>query len=149
MSHKENAARQLAQYQSELFRKSTRFDIIGSLTQTSQESYSIGSMTSMIFSWGERGDQYINRGPFKNSFEWLSARLDLAIRDEDRILASTDVEDDIEDAQNAKYIARRLITMLPTISDPNVVEPTTLFHQDMHSRKVLVDQSGNITALLD
>ena len=149
LSNKEALVKKLAQFQSELFSDTARFQTVGNLGQASPESYEIGSMVSMTFFWGGRGARDINRGPFRNSYQWLSARLNLVLEEQDNILANSDDEDEIDDAQAAKILAGRLIALLPSIFRPDEVETTILFHDDLHEQNILVDESGSITAVLD
>ncbi|KAK4575273.1 hypothetical protein LTR86_001125 [Recurvomyces mirabilis] len=148
LSQKENLVRKLAQSQSELFREANRFQTIGNVVQAGPGSYEIGSIVSMTFFWGDRGARDINRGPFINSHNWLLARLNLALEDQDEVLANTDAEDEIDDAQAAKILAERLIALLPDIFRSVEVESTMLFQDDLHEKNILVDQAGNITAVL-
>ncbi|KAF2768104.1 kinase-like protein [Teratosphaeria nubilosa] len=149
LTQKEDLVRKLVQFQSELFRAANRLEAIGNLVQAGPGSYKIGSIVSMIFFWGDRGAREIDRGPFQNSYQWLSARLNLALEDQDNILANTDDEDEIDDAQASKTLAKRLTALLPDIFRSDELESTMLFHDDLHEKNILVDQSGNITAVLD
>jgi Ser/Thr protein kinase RdoA (MazF antagonist) len=152
LSTKEDLVKKLAHFQSELFSKTPRFQAIGNLYQKSPESSEIGSLVSTGFFWGDRGAraQDINRGPFRNNHQWLSARLNLVLQDQAKILAKSNDEDEIEDAQTAKNLAERLLALLPSIFRADeAVESTILYHDDLHESDILIDESSNITAVLD
>ncbi|EME38203.1 hypothetical protein DOTSEDRAFT_75698 [Dothistroma septosporum NZE10] len=149
LSQKVALVKKLAQYQSELFHNAHRFQHIGNLFESQSSTYKIGSIVSMTFFWGDRGARDVNRGPFGTSYDWLSARLQLVLEDQDRILANTEDEDELDDAQAAKALAERLIALLPKILKSDDTEPTMLFHDDLHEKNILVDHVGNITAVLD
>ena len=150
LSAKEDLAKKLAKFQSELFSDKLRFQSIGNLFEETAESYRIGSIVSMTFFWGDRGAREdILRGPFPNSYEWLSARLNLVLEDQDKVLSNTDDEDEIEDAEAAKVLAERLLALLPGVFNQYETESTILFHDDLHEKNILVDDSGTMTAVLD
>ena len=50
-----------------------------------------------------------------SSHDWLKARLQLVLTDQQRILDSTCDEDEIEDAEAVLDLAKKLLEMLPTI----------------------------------
>ncbi|KAF6828545.1 hypothetical protein CMUS01_08542 [Colletotrichum musicola] len=62
-----------------------------------------------------------------------------------------DEEDDEEDIENALSIIARLRRQLPDFfpSGGPEPEPSVLFHDDMNSHNVLVDETGNLTAVVD
>ncbi|KAK2744786.1 hypothetical protein FQN55_006542 [Onygenales sp. PD_40] len=162
MEAKEELVKQLASYQAKLFEK--RFDGIGSLYNARKEepagphgvdyapksSFTLGRIVSMIFFWGDHLSHDIPRGPFRNSHDWLHARLTLTITDQERILKESNDEDEIEDAENAKDAAQRLLKLLPNIFPPTEpVESTILFHDDLSRQNILVDESGKLTGIVD
>lgn len=145
MLTKEALIKKIAHYQAKMFQK--RFDKIGNIYKTSMEAaqptqvpktnsesestkdlvtppevpFNLSRMVSLILFWGDHVTRDIPRGPFYSSYDWLHTRLNLAIADQDRILKESDDEDDIEDAENAKDIAVRLLGMLPDIFPPSDV----------------------------
>jgi aminoglycoside phosphotransferase (APT) family kinase protein len=173
---KQNLVKQIARYQAQLFRH--KFSAIGNIfdtpesqlekvnlsssilsadtEETSQDSQQIsptlGQIVSMFFFWGDHITQDVPRGPFTNSKDWLRARLNLVLTDQERILQTTNDSDEIEDAQNAKILAERLLQLLPRVfptTDP-IPEPSMLFHDDLSSRNILIDDDdGTITGLVD
>ncbi|KAK2811483.1 hypothetical protein FQN50_002106 [Emmonsiellopsis sp. PD_5] len=170
MGAKEDLIKQLASYQAKLFEK--RFDGIGSIYKARKEEpagpqgvdytldsnhsdppkppFTLGRIVSMMFFWDDHLSHDIPRGPFRNSHDWLHARLTLTINDQERILKESDDEDEIEDAENAKDCAQRLLKVLPSIFPPTEpVESTILFHDDLSRQNILVDESGKLTAIVD
>ena len=107
-------------------------------------------MVSLIFFWGDHLTHGVSRGPFTSSHDWLKARLQLVLIDQQRILDSTSDEDEIEDAEAALDLAKRLLEILPTIFLPSAGgEPTMLFHDDQSMQNIMVDDDGRLTAVID
>ncbi|PQE17856.1 Aminoglycoside phosphotransferase protein [Rutstroemia sp. NJR-2017a BBW] len=111
----------------------------------------LGQLVSMIFFWGDHITQDIPRGPFVNSDNWIRARLTLVLIDQERIIRTSEDEDDIEDAQTAKALAERLLELLPSILPPNdnTTEQSILFHDDLSMQNILVDDNGKLTGIVD
>ncbi|PGH06921.1 hypothetical protein AJ79_06394 [Helicocarpus griseus UAMH5409] len=122
---KEGLVKKLALYQAKLFEE--RFQGIRSIYQTSGKGpnepnldtsqpssepsniypFALGRLVSHVFFWGDHLTHNVPSGPFRNSHDWLHARLTLALTDQERILQNPSAdEDDIEDAENARDIAR-------------------------------------------
>ncbi|KAI9641581.1 hypothetical protein NHQ30_010394 [Ciborinia camelliae] len=173
---KQNLVKQMARYQAQLFRH--KFSAIGNIFITPESqlvggnlSSSISSagangtpqdsqpmtpaprqIVSMFFFWGDHISQDVTRGPFTHSQDWLRARLTMALSDQERILHTTTDEDEKEDAQDAKILAERLLTLLPSVfptPDSMSEEQATLFHDDLSSRNILIDDDGTITGIVD
>ena len=111
----------------------------------------LGQLVSMVFFWGDHITQDVPRGPFTNSADWIRARLALVLADQERIIKTSDDEDDIEEAHDASALAGRLLTLLPSIFPPNTSTPeqSVLFHDDLSMQNVLIDDDGNITGIID
>lgn len=112
----------------------------------------LGQLVSMIFFWGDHISQDVPRGPFTNTSDWIRARLALVLTDQERILRASDDEDDIEEAEDAKEIAERLLKLLPTVFPPNntsTPEPSILFHDDLSMQNILCNSDGKITGIID
>ncbi|KAF7904227.1 hypothetical protein EAF00_001561 [Botryotinia globosa] len=172
---KQNLVKQIVRYQAQLFRH--KFSTIGNIFATPESQLVKGSLSSnillvsakgtsqdlqqisltprqivsMFFFWGDHITQDVPRGPFTNSKDWLCARLTLAITDQERILKTTDDEDEIEDAQNAKILAERLLKLLPSVfpTTNSIPEQSVPFHDDLTSRNILIDDDGTITGIVD
>jgi hypothetical protein len=162
---KEEIVKQCAKHQSQLFQK--QFDKIGNIfpqsdsvtalkndcSEDSKENNkaTIGRIVSLIFFWGDHLTHDTPRGPFETSLEWLQTRLNFTLKDQDRILATSEDEDDIEDAENTVDLGNDLAELLPTIFSPDPLKPerTILFHDDLSMQNILVDEQGKLTAVID
>jgi hypothetical protein len=93
----------------------------------------------------------VPRGPFTTTKDWICARLSLVLTDQERIIKTSDNEDDIEEAEDAKEIALELSKLLPRIfhSNDSSIEPCILFHDDLFMQNILVDSDGKITGFID
>ena len=149
---KENIVKCLVENHARLFEH--RFHGIGNIfesgKQASSTSFTLDRMVSLIFFWGDHLTHDVSRGPFRSSHDWLKARLQLVLIDQQRILDSTCDEDEIEDAEAALDLAKRLLEILPTIFLPSAGgEPTMLFHDDQSMQNIMVDDDGRLTAVID
>lgn len=147
---KENLVRQLVHYQAQLHEKS--FPRIGNLFPHVGESTSLelGPIVSLVFFWGDHLTHDVPRGPFETSHEWLQTRLRFALADQQRILDTSDDEDDIEDAQFAKELAEDVAHQLTNIFPPEAAsQHNILFHDDLSMQNILVDETGKLTAIID
>ncbi|CAG8242131.1 unnamed protein product [Penicillium olsonii] len=135
---------------------------------SSGSSWDVGQIVSMQFFWGYHIHQNVYRGPFQSSKDWLLSRLALNENDCQSTLekhAAKDTEDldsddesEVEDATSALKRIERLKSILPLFfpmssdsgfSKPSVMEPSVLSHDDLSRHNILVDESGNLTAVLD
>jgi hypothetical protein len=79
---------------------------------------------------------------------WLA----LVLSDQEKILLVSDDENDIEEAQDTKNLAERLLGILPEIfpqDEHNQSESTALFHDDLSLQNILVDDHAKITGVID
>lgn len=159
---KEDIVKQMAFFQAQLFL--CRFRGIGNLfpaegqgnessraSSISSESFILGQIVSLVFFWGDHLKHSVPRGPFEASREWLHARLEFVLADQELILKTSDDEDDIEDAEFAKDLATRILQVLPQVFQPDTAgyEESILFHDDLHMENILVDEEGTLTAIID
>ncbi len=146
--------------------KNARTDVTGDIHSLSNDKarknssstrYRIGRIVQLSFLWHNRVHYDIHRGPFACSHDWLAARLAFVIADSIPILRNS-VLDQQQKLLASKYslMARRLQKQLPNFfqrkdSYPGQVTPeiTTLHHYDVSGYNVLVDEEGQLTALLD
>ncbi|KAL9110739.1 MAG: hypothetical protein Q9227_004731 [Pyrenula ochraceoflavens] len=168
MDAKQGLVKFIARYQAQLFR--SQFSGIGNIFEHPKHSVSsqslkltscteieddsdfvLGRIVSLSFFWGDHIIQSIPRGPFAHSRDWLHARLTLILNDQERILRTSEDEDDIEDAENAKNLATRLVKLIPHVfpSDEPSPELSIVFHDDLSLRNILVDESGKLTGIID
>jgi aminoglycoside phosphotransferase (APT) family kinase protein len=160
---KEEIVRQCAKFQVQLFQK--QFDKIGNIfphdgsgdrsgpglsIAEDNDVIHIGRIVSTAFFLGDHLTQDAPRGPFETSLEWLQTRLQFALNDQHRIIA-TGEEDDIEDEEYAIELGNELAQFLPTIITPDTHNPerTILFHHDLSMQNMLIDDNEKLTAVLD
>ena len=111
----------------------------------------LGKVVSMIFFWGDHITQDVPRGPFEKSGDWIRARLELVLTDQETIKKTSDDEDDIEEAEDAIEVVERLLELIPMVfsSSPGTSELFVLFHDDLSMQNILVDGDGEITGIID
>jgi aminoglycoside phosphotransferase (APT) family kinase protein len=175
LSAKERIVRQLAMFCSDTFRAQLRG--IGNLFFDDTEPVPGGSarnrgrfcvqrLVSMEFIWDSHIHAQVSRGPFQSSRDWLLARLSLAevecreglnrlqkaASEEDGKGEEVD-EDDLEDLENTMDIITRLRRHLDDFFPPPSpgLEPerTMILHDDLSRQNTLVDDHGNLTAVVD
>lgn len=117
------------------------------------EGESVGRIVSMAFFWDQRAKQQdVARGPFRSSADWLAARLALVVNEAAQTLATSADEDDLDEAEKTLALARRLVTLLPAVFPPSEeLEPevTVIHHDDLSFHNLLVDNSGQLTGIVD
>ncbi|KAF2632825.1 hypothetical protein BU25DRAFT_406137 [Macroventuria anomochaeta] len=145
---KEAIVKQLVEHQAQLFEH--RFQKIGNIFRQ-DDGFVVDRMVTTIFFQGDHLTHNAVRGPFTSSYEWLKARLQLVLTDQQRILSTSCDEDEIEDAEFAHGLAKKLVEILPTVSLPNVSasEPTVLFHDNLLMHNIMVDDEGKLLAIMD
>ena len=58
-------------------------------------------------------------------------------------------EESVKEAKAIKSLVRKIVALLPQVFPPDEQESTMVYHDDLHERNILVDDSGAITAVLD
>lgn len=142
----------IAELQAQIFRH--EFSRIGTLMAGSDESSHAetpGEMVSNMFFWSDHFDYNIARGPYRSAHDWLAAYLEFAVKDQVAEHENAQDEDDEKDAKFALGLSERLINLLPRIFPPIQYPPerTVIWHDDLSLSNILVDEDGNITALID
>lgn len=166
-SAKQTLAKRLALFTAQLFRK--KFTSLGNLYHADERSdgpydggtsakgrlstgFLVGRIVSTPFFWVDNVKQVAQRGPFRSSQEWLSAHLLFNRNNVEKTLETSDDEDDLEDANETSQNIQKMLSLLPSFfpTDPGQVpEVSALRHDDLSDRNILVDQDGNLTAVLD
>ncbi|MBE3043294.1 phosphotransferase [Candidatus Bathyarchaeota archaeon] len=108
-------------------------------------------MVSLLFFWGDHFDYDVPKGPFRSSYDWVSAHLGIMKLDHIAALEKAEDEEDRQDAENAQRIAERLSALAPKIfpSIQGTPERTILWHSDLSLQNILVNEQGEITAIID
>lgn len=156
MAQKVFLTQQIAEFQAQLFRQkfpSASFRGIGTLGCAPEGSKPVpGQLVSNMFFMGNHINyDGVHRGPFHSSHDWLKSFLEIMTREFKDVVADCEDEDEIEEAEDALEVAKRLITLLPKIFPP-IEEPserTALMHHDLGLQNILLDEKGNISAVLD
>lgn len=118
----------------------------------------VGRIVSMQFFWRAHIHQDVQRGPFRSSKDWITAHL--LFNENDCYSAldkrsagdlDSDDEEEVEDATRTLPIIGKLRSLLPLVfpTDDDDSEPSMIFHHDLSRHNILVDDSGELTGLLD
>lgn len=110
-----------------------------------------GRLVSPEFFRRSRLNYDVPRGPFRSSHEWLSAGLRLIILEQTAALEKAEDEGDKEDAGEIIGAAQRLLSFLPNVFPPAQEDAavTALYHDGLALHNILLNDQGEITALLD
>ncbi|KAI9668025.1 MAG: hypothetical protein M1821_000845 [Bathelium mastoideum] len=142
---KERLVLQFAEYSRSVFRHQLRS--IGNLYPG--KGSEVGRIVSMVFFWGDAIRQKVDRGPFKTSREWITARITLQENQCNEILATSHDEDDREEAERTRGIITKLKAELNSVFPPSVNdEPTIIFHDDLSNHNILVN-TGKLSGVID
>jgi hypothetical protein len=154
MPQKVAIVEQVADFETQILRHG--FRMIGALhasPDSGKQSHDITprQIVSRYFFWGDHFNYNVPRGPFRGSHDWLKTYLDIIALDHASDRVEAEDEEDKEDAERVLQIFCRLLELLPKIFPPllNPPERTVLWHDDLSLHNILVDNDGNITALLD
>ncbi|KXX81172.1 Altered inheritance of mitochondria protein 9, mitochondrial [Madurella mycetomatis] len=150
---------QIAEFQSQLFRSSfenPELRSIGTLfsgddPEPSKSSPRPGRIVSRIFFWGEHFHYDVARGPYRSSYDWLSACLGIIRQAQTETLDKEEDEDIREDAEDCLRVATRLTSLLPKIFPlyQSPAERTVLWHDDLSLQNILIDDDAKVTAVVD
>ena len=101
---------------------------------------------------GGRLNYDVPRGPFRSSHDWLHAGLSLVMLEKTAAIDQGHLDsDDLEDAEHTRAAAQRLLSLLPKVFPPGQEDATAtaLYHDGLALHNILLDDQGNITALID
>lgn len=110
-----------------------------------------GRLISHEFFMGNRLKYDVPRGPFRSSYDWLSSEIRLIILEQTAALEKAEDDDDREDAEEILGPAQRLSLLLPKVfpEDQEDDVETALYHDDLGLHNILVNEQGEITAVVD
>lgn len=162
MDQKVAITNRIAEIQAELFRygkQNLAFRSIGTLhTNLGMERAEVvaavapGQIVSHEFFMDNRLRYQVSRGPFCSSYEWLESQLNIIILEQLAAIEEAKDDTDREDAEEILAPTRRLLSLLPEIfaqNDEAYTEPTVLWHDDLNLHNILVNEKGEITAVVD
>jgi hypothetical protein len=161
MEQKVAFTKQIAKFEAELcgFGKAdSLFRSIGTLDICStpddvkgSKAVAPGLLVSHEFFMGDHLHYDIPRGPFRSSHEWLSTKLNIILQHQTAVLKNSEDEDEREDAEDISAIAPKLLALVPKVFPQTLegTETTALYHHDLHLNNILVNEHGEITAVLD
>jgi hypothetical protein len=166
MDQKTALAKQLAIYQFELSGLShgrIAFESIGTLDapdmklgsgpQDSPVAAKPGRLVAYEFFLGDRLRYEVSRGPFHTSRDWMDAVLTVISQHQTAVLQSSSDQSDLEEAEEILQTAKSLRALLPSVfpaeMDKPGPEPSVLYHHDLNLNNILVNDDGEITAILD
>lgn len=135
-----------------LFRKIGTLDLEkGQQNVETSTGVNPGKLISHEFFMGNRPKYDVPRGPFRSSYDWLSSEIRLIILEQTAALEKAEDDDDREDAEETLGAAQRLFLLLPKVfpEDQQDDVATALYHDDLGLQNILVDEQGEITAVVD
>ena len=148
MSKKRDLVKQIAVFQSLLF--DTKFQSIGNIYKdTNSDTCRLSTIVANDLFCGDRINHDVARGPFRNNHRWLCSRLGLILEEQERILQTSDDEDDIEWSNTARPVAKDLLNILPEPFSLEANRTIVIFHDDLHDSNKLVDENGDLSAIVD
>lgn len=162
LDQKSAIAKRVAEYQAQLSRPSAPnppFKRIGTLCLNAETprieaptTVAPGKMTSNEFFIRDRINYDVPRGPFRSSRDWLTSGIRLIILEQTAALEKAEDDGDREDAEETLIAARKLLSLLPQVfpDDGQGDEvATALYHDDLSLHNILVNEEGEITAIVD
>lgn len=152
MSQKVALVQRVAELQAQIFRHT--FSGIGTLAVDDEQGLEYekpGEMVSRFFFRGSHFDYDVARGPFRSTYNWLASYLEIIIKDQTTAKAEAEDEEEKEDAAFALALAATLAGLLPKIFLPIESHPeqSVILHDDLSLSNILINDQGEITALLD
>lgn len=161
MEQKSAIAKRVAEFQVQLschdlpgslFRKIGTLDLEnGQQNAETPTRVTPGKLISHEFFMGNRLKYDVPRGPFRSSYDWLSSEIRLIILEQTAALEKSEDDDDREDAEEILSSAQGLLLLLPKVfpEDQEDDVATALYHDDLSLHNILVNEQGEITAVVD
>jgi hypothetical protein len=157
MEQKIAFTRRIAEYQAELYRYGNRdlaFKAIGTLNvesaQNNREPSSTGQIVCRYFCMGDHLKYDVPRGPFSTSQDWIRSKIELVVHDNTEIVNNSENDANVKSAQEILTAAGKLLSILHRFMPIwEKVEPTVICHEDLSLNNILVDEEGEITAIID
>lgn len=116
-----------------------RLTYIGNLWPgTTAESTKLGNLISPDFYWADHTSCVVDKGPFRNSHQWLSARLKIKSR-----VCQDATSTYPTFAHRTEHIIKRLRRLLEDLFDPYIVEDTILTNYDLSADNVIISEEDD------
>lgn len=118
--------------------------------QDSTSNFVLDRIVDRHFFWNQNIHQIIHRGPFAQIQDWLTAKLYLSENETKRWMAEEEDEDDLEFGNRVLRVIQRLRDNLNRVFPE--IEPlgdTAMVHDDLSTGNILVDEAGNLMAVID
>ncbi|KAJ5783159.1 hypothetical protein N7457_004933 [Penicillium paradoxum] len=120
----------------------------------------VDRIVSMNFIWSSKVHRDVNRGPFHSAHDWIQALLDLnehacwtTLANAPNSFLEEYDEDEIYRATKAQEAIQMLRPLIPEIFPPrdpsDDPEPSVMLHKDLHWCNILLNDDGEISAILD
>lgn len=129
--------------------------LLGSDFTSADTTYCLSELVSVPFFIDQHLTATVPRGPFKSSRDWLAARIALHVHDIDHPLYPPESEsgdeepDGINSDEATKSGAHRLLALLPQFFPEEDEEEFVLHHHDLNSANILLDNSQDLTGIID
>ncbi|KAI1362456.1 kinase-like protein [Xylaria arbuscula] len=162
MDQKEVMTKRIAEIQAELYyhgKLHLAFKEIGTLhPSTTKEAARMpipvapNTLVSMEGFQAYRLKYDVPRGPFRSSYTWLESYINLLILEQLEAIEKLGDDEDKDDPEEILAAARGLLSLLPQVfpeTEETNSTPTVLWHHDLNLRNILVDEKGDVTAIVD
>lgn len=153
MERKITIVQRLAEFQAELSRCGKPDDVFKNIGTLDLEGGKVvpGRLVAHESFMRSRLNYDVPRGPYRSSHDWFHAVLDLFIQEKTATINQSQVASDREDAEEALEPAQRLLSLLPNVFPPTQEDGgvTALYHDGLALRNILLNDQGEITALID
>ncbi|KAF1365029.1 hypothetical protein EJ07DRAFT_172035 [Lizonia empirigonia] len=90
----------------------------------------------------------IYRGPYRTSAEYVAAHTQFLLHDIAKWRVSDD-EDDQDLAEEVQAIHDKLQLVIPKVFPGTNTELTSIYHDDLSSNNIIVDDAGNLAGIID
>ncbi|KAF7297640.1 Phosphotransferase enzyme family-domain-containing protein [Mycena kentingensis (nom. inval.)] len=148
MQQKVALVEQLAGFQAQLHANSQLgFSGIGTLQPGATPSP--GRVVSHEFFMGDHVQYDVPRGPFRSSRDWMHSQLQILILAQSAARDRAEDDDDREEAEEMLECAEKLLGILPKVFPEEASERTVIWHDDLDTQNILVDDEGRITGIID
>ncbi|KAH7385713.1 kinase-like protein, partial [Pyrenochaeta sp. MPI-SDFR-AT-0127] len=124
--------------------------LLGAEHSCDKSGFVVGEIVSLPFFYDDHWSIGVFRGPYKHSRDWLTAYLQLAIHDAEKMKEEDDKEDSSKEfTENSAKLGVRMLRLLPSIFPADNPEEYVLHHQDLSSNNMMVDENYDLSGIID